>query len=97
MFMTSEMYADDLMQAATSIDGLRKQMALLEDFSARWGLTINASKTKVMVFSRLNSPHIATTAVLKIGGEVVEPPNQLGSFANRCWHRHRELNPLQGR
>ncbi|KAG7674814.1 hypothetical protein KSW81_002329 [Nannochloris sp. 'desiccata'] len=47
-------------------------MALLEDFSARWGLTINASKTKVMVFSRLNSPHVAKTAVLKIGGEVVE-------------------------
>ncbi|KAG7668037.1 hypothetical protein KSW81_005950 [Nannochloris sp. 'desiccata'] len=70
--LRSLMYADDLMQAATSIDGLRKQMALLEDFSARWGLTINASKTKVMVFSRLNSPHVAKTAVLKIGGEVVE-------------------------
>jgi hypothetical protein len=49
--LRSLMYADDLMQAATSMSGLRKQMALLEDFAARWRLTIN--KTKVMVFSRI--------------------------------------------
>jgi Reverse transcriptase (RNA-dependent DNA polymerase)/Endonuclease/Exonuclease/phosphatase family len=70
--LRSLMYADDLMQAATSMSGLRKQMALLEDFSARWGLTINASKTKMMVFSRIQSKRGEEEAVLCVGGEVVE-------------------------
>jgi hypothetical protein len=68
----SLMYADDLMQAATSMSGLRKQMALLEDFAARWGLTINASKTKVTVFSRIRSKKVEEEAVLCVGGAAVE-------------------------
>jgi hypothetical protein len=47
--LRSLMYADDLVQAATSMTGLRKQMALLENFAARWGFTINASKFFVMM------------------------------------------------
>jgi hypothetical protein len=68
----SLMYADDLMQAATSMSVLRKQMALLEDFAARWGLTINASKTKVMIFSRIRSKKAEEEAVLCVGGVAVE-------------------------
>lgn len=74
--LRSLMYADDLMQAATSMAGLRKQMALLEDFAARWGLTINASKTKVMVFSRIRNEKEEKAAVLHVGGEAVEVVNK---------------------
>ncbi|KAG7668776.1 hypothetical protein KSW81_003798 [Nannochloris sp. 'desiccata'] len=66
MPLRSLMYADDLVQAATSMPGLRKQMALLEDFSVRWGLTINASKTKLMLFSGIRSIKEEKAAVLYI-------------------------------
>ena len=87
--LRSLMYADDLAQAATSLSGLRKQMALLEDFSARWGLTINASKTKVMVFGLRRSLEKEEAARLYIGGEaveVVESFKYLGTIFH-CSHR----------
>jgi hypothetical protein len=45
------MYADDLALLSLSAAGLRRQMAILEDYAKRWGLTINVAKTKAMVFS----------------------------------------------
>jgi len=45
------MYADDLALLSMSVEGLRRQMAVLEDYAKRWGLTINVSKTKAMMFS----------------------------------------------
>ncbi|KAH7617055.1 putative LINE-1 retrotransposable element ORF2 protein [Nannochloris sp. 'desiccata'] len=76
MPLRSLMYADDLVQAATSMPGLRKQMALLEDFSARWGLTVNASKTKLMLFSGIRSIKEEKAAVLYVDGETVEVVEQ---------------------
>jgi hypothetical protein len=86
--LRSLMYADDLVQAATSMSGLRQQMALLEDFAARWGLTINASKTKVMVFSGKRNKKEEKAAVLHIGGvavEVVDKFKYLGTIFH-CSH-----------
>ena len=44
------LYADDLLLMALSARGLHCQAAVLEAYAARWGLTVNASKTKVLVF-----------------------------------------------
>ena len=89
--LRSLMYADDLMQAATSMSGLRMQMALMEDFSARWGLTINASKTKVMVFSLMSSEKNVEEAVLEIGGELVEVLDQF-KYLGTIFHGSRNLS-----
>ncbi|KAH7621590.1 hypothetical protein NADE_006849 [Nannochloris sp. 'desiccata'] len=70
------MYADDLVQAAMSMTGLRKQMALLKDFSARWGLASNAFKTKLMLFSGIRSIKEEKAAAMYIDGEAVEVVEQ---------------------
>ena len=84
--LRSLMYADDLAQAATSMLGLRKQMALLENFAARWGLTINASKTKLMVFSRIYNENEGKAAVLHVGGEAVEVVEKF-KYLGTIFHR----------
>jgi len=65
-------YADDLGQVSTSADGLRRQAALLFDYAKRWGLTINAKKTKVVVFGRSRSKAQESTVQLYFGEEEVE-------------------------
>jgi hypothetical protein len=42
------LHADDPALIATTRDGLQTQLDALAAFSARWGLTVNLSKTKVM-------------------------------------------------
>ena len=44
------LYADDLLLLSTSPAGLKRQLDQLEAYSAAWGLTVNAAKTKVVVF-----------------------------------------------
>jgi hypothetical protein len=67
------MYADDLAQAAKSVDGLQQQLLLVDDYAARWGLTINASKTRVVVFARRRDKTAAGKDIeIFVNGEKVE-------------------------
>ena len=45
------MYADDMVLLATSAAGLQRQLRLLEQYSAERGLTVNLTKTEVMVLA----------------------------------------------
>ena len=45
------LYADDLVLLALDAECLQKLISKLEDFCSRWGLTVNMTKTKVMVFN----------------------------------------------
>lgn len=45
------MYADDMTLLATSAAGLQRQLRLLEQYSAERGLTVNLSKTEVLVLA----------------------------------------------
>jgi hypothetical protein len=44
------LYADDLALLAASAQGLQRQLAVLEEYCSRWGLTVNLVKTEVVVF-----------------------------------------------
>ena len=66
------MYADDLAQAATSAEGLQRQMRHVEEYAARWGLTINAGKTKVVVFANRRDQAAEDQVQLRVGGSLVE-------------------------
>lgn len=46
------LYADDLALMALTAEGLQKQMMVLQRFARDWGLTINVTKTKSMVFGK---------------------------------------------
>lgn len=46
------LYADDLVLLATTPAGLQRQLDALHAYSNAWGLTVNASKTKTVVFAR---------------------------------------------
>jgi len=45
------LYADDLALMSLTVDGLQRQLWILEEYADRWGLTVNIKKTKVVVFS----------------------------------------------
>ena len=44
------MYADDIALVADTVLDLQKKINCLEQYCAKWGLTVNMDKTKVVVF-----------------------------------------------
>ena len=50
--LTSLLYADDTIILAESKDDLQTALDTLSDFCNDWDLSVNSSKTKIMIFSR---------------------------------------------
>lgn len=46
------LYADDMILLANSPEGLQQGLDLLEEYCDNWKLTVNSTKTKVVIFSR---------------------------------------------
>ena len=51
------LYADDLVMLSQSKIDLQEKMNKLEKYCTKWGLHINKSKTKIMIFTK-SSPKI---------------------------------------
>jgi len=70
------LYADDMALLATSAAGLRRQLALLQQYCQQWGLTVNTVKTKLMLLSGERTPaqaqQVAAAAQLSFGGQPLE-------------------------
>jgi hypothetical protein len=74
------LYADDMALLATSAAGLQQQLRLLEQYSAERGLTVNLTKTDVMVLAGADSEEGALRtmrrAQLTYGGKRLEGTTQ---------------------
>ena len=46
------MFADDMIILSTTVEGLQNGLNNLSDYCKKWGLTVNISKTKIMVFRK---------------------------------------------
>ena len=46
------MYADDIVLLSDSKDGLQKRIDELHEFCNKWCLTVNLTKTKIVIFNR---------------------------------------------
>ena len=46
------LYADNIVIMSETEEGLKHSLFLLEKYSDRWKLTVNATKTKVMIFRK---------------------------------------------
>ena len=46
------LYADDLLLLSTSENELQRNITIINEFCNKWGLSVNADKSKVMVFSK---------------------------------------------
>ena len=46
------LFADDLANFSLSKEELQKQISMLEQYSNEWGLELNLSKTKLMIFNK---------------------------------------------
>lgn len=70
------LYADDMALLATSATGLQAQLDLLESYCQQWGLTVNITKTKVMLLAggsnEADAMRLARRARLTYGGKEVE-------------------------
>jgi hypothetical protein len=72
-------YADDLALLARSQAGLQSQMALLEEFSEKWQLTVNVAKTRALVFQQSRSAAVQLDLTYRGSGvEVVDSFCYLG-------------------
>ena len=68
-------YADDVVLLATSVSGLQAQLSSVREYGIKWGLNVNVSKTKTVVFSTGAGP--TPICSLLCGTEPVE---QVSSF-----------------
>ena len=77
------MFADDMVLLAESECDLQKQVSCVYENCKMNGLSMNVSKTKILVFEREN---VRTECVIKIGDECLEQVNEyvyLGSLFSR--------------
>ena len=51
-FIRLLMFADDMVIFSTSIKGLQEGLNNLADYCKKWGLTVNISKTKIVIFRK---------------------------------------------
>ena len=65
------LWADDLLLASASASGLQVMLYVLSDYSDRWRLTVNSSKTKAVVFRRPNQQ--LQISSLSCEGQDIEP------------------------
>ena len=49
------LFADDLVLLSSTKEGLQQHLDLLHRFCQTWALTVNLSKTKIMVFQKISS------------------------------------------
>ena len=68
--VSSLLYADDLVIISKSEAGLQKSLDILNEFSLKWKLKVNMTKTKCIVFSRGRKP--ATPLQMKLGHTNIE-------------------------
>jgi hypothetical protein len=61
------LYADDMALLSTSAEGLQAQLALLEQYCERWGLTVNTVKTKLMLLSGAHTQKLALETAQRAG------------------------------
>ena len=58
------LFADDLVLLSPTKEGLQQHLDLLHSFSQTWALTVNLSKTKIMIFEKRSSLNIGYTVTL---------------------------------
>ena len=46
------MFADDMAIFSTTIEGLQIGLNNLSDYCKKWGITVNVSKTKIVIFCK---------------------------------------------
>jgi len=62
------LYADDLVILSENATGLQKSIDLLNNYCDKWGLTINSSKTKTIIFN----PKRITNSLFSLNGNDLE-------------------------
>ena len=65
------LWADDLVLLALDVPSLQKLIDIAKDYCARWGLTVNISKTAIMVFNK-SGRLLNESNNFKIGNTVIQ-------------------------
>jgi len=87
------MYADDLVLVADSAPGLHTALQVLEQVAKEWGMQLNYTKTKAMVFGGAVQPQPAQSIVLQEGQvEHVDEFRYLGSIQHSTAQQDKELS-----
>ena len=80
------LYADDLVLLALDAECLQKHISKLEEFCSRWGLSVNMTKTEVMVFNS-QGRMLNCSKGFKFGSNSIQATNSytyLGITFNLC-------------
>ena len=72
--ISSLLFADDLIIFALTKDELQTKINKLEEYCKKWGLTVNTSKTKIMIFNKQGA--LIKKHKFFLHGMEIEPVNQ---------------------
>ena len=67
-------YADDIVLLSPTVDSLRGQIKVAEEFAKEHSMLFNGSKSKLMCFSKVYSPK---DVMVKVGGDCVSLTNRM--------------------
>ena len=86
------LFADDIVLLSTSVGGLQRMLNCLSSYCEEWGLNVNLTKSKIIIFRKRGKPKPVET--WKYNGdkvEVVKDYKYLGvnMSANGSWTKHK--------
>jgi len=88
------LYADDTVIFSESLECMQKALDIFQEYCNLWKLSVNSSKTKVIVFSKRKGRQ---TYVAKLNGaelEIVDSPSYLGiifKYNRNCFDARKKL------
>ena len=69
------LYADDLLLLSTSENELQRNITMINEFCNKWGISVNADKSKVMMFSK-SGRMSKDQYIFTVGRAILENVNQ---------------------
>ena len=92
------MFADDLVILSESAKGLQNALDKLNDYCTKWGLTVNTSKTKVIIFNK--GGHKYPSLKFNLNGanvDIVQSYCYLGIIFSSCGSFNRACDALMNK
>ena len=87
-------YADDVNVMGRSMQGVKETMEVLDEVGKEVGLTLNATKTKILIQSKKN---IDKTEIIKIGNKQINMVDKFKYLGVTLTDKNEEMAEIQCR
>ena len=84
-------YADDIVLLSPTIEALKRQILIAEDFAKEHAMLFNGTKSKLMSFSKI---HKSKDIIVKVGGEIVSHTDRM-TYLGHCLFSNMFESPVK--